>query len=359
MEVLKGFKNISVSENLLKNINKKTNVNISIMEVCGTHTNAILKSGLKDLLPSNIKLINGPGCPVCVTPQGYIDTAIELSKRKNIIITTFGDLMRVPGSESTLSKEKSKGSDIRVVYSPLDSLKVAKENRDKEVVFLSIGFETTAPIIALSIKLAQDQDIKNYSILNTLKTMPEAMRSLVLNPDIKIDGFLCPGHVATIIGEEPFVKLSNEYNIPMVICGFEVNDILAGICKIIKMKESNEYELVNLYSRLVKNDGNREALNLLNHIFDLSESTWRGLGKINNAGLSLREEYKNYDILFKLKLEMRESHKNNGCACGEVLMGIKEANECKLFGTVCTPLNPIGACMVSEEGTCSAFYKYR
>ena len=359
MDILKEFKNINISKNLLNRIKDKSNVEISIMEVCGTHTNAILKSGLKDILSSNIKLINGPGCPVCVTPQGYIDTAIELSKMENIIITTFGDLMRVPGSNSTLAKEKALGRDIRVVYSPLDSLSIAKENINKEVVFLSIGFETTAPIIALSIKLAKEQNIRNYSILNSLKTMPEAMKSLVLNPHVKIDAFLCPGHVATIIGEEPFLELAEKYNIPMVICGFEVNDILASIYTLIKMKEKNNVGLVNMYSRLVKQEGNKEALNLLNDIFMCTESTWRGLGKINNAGLALNEEYKNYDILLKLNMTMIESQKNNGCICGEILMGIKEPNECKLFGKVCTPLNPIGACMVSEEGTCSAFYKYR
>lgn len=358
MDILKEFKNIDISEKLINKIRAKDNVEISIMEVCGTHTNVILKSGLKDILPKNIKLINGPGCPVCVTPEGYIDTAIEIAKMNNVIITTFGDLMRVPGSNSTLAKEKALGRDIRVVYSPLDSIRIAQENIDKEIVFLAIGFETTAPIIALSIKLAKEKKINNYSILNSLKTMPEAMRSLLLNDDINIDGFLCPGHVATIIGEKPFLELAKKYSIPMVVCGFEVNDILASIYTLIEMKEKNNARFVNMYSRLVKEEGNKEALKLLNNIFIYTESIWRGLGKINNAGLELKEEYRNYDVLFKFKLRMIETQKNNGCLCGEVLMGIKEPNECKLFGKHCTPLNPIGACMVSEEGTCSAFYKY-
>lgn len=329
------------------------------MEVCGTHTNVILKNALKDVLSENIKLINGPGCPVCVTPQGYIDTAIELSKKDNVIITTFGDLIRVPGSNSSLSKEKAKGRDIRVIYSPLDSIEIAKKNIDKEVVFLSIGFETTAPIIALSIKKAKEENIKNYSILNSLKTMPEAMEVLVLNPKVKIDGFLCPGNVATIIGENPFFNIAEEYKMPMVISGFEINDILSSIYKLIEMKEKNEYGLINLYSRLVKKDGNKEANNLLRNIFKLTESTWRGLGKVNNAGLELRDEYKSFDVLFKFNMSMKESNNNSACSCGDILMGIKEPTECKLFGKACTPLNPIGACMVSEEGTCSAFYKYR
>lgn len=359
MDVLKELKNNTISKNLLKKINDKTEFKISIMEVCGTHTNVILKSGLKDVLSDNIKLINGPGCPVCVTPQGYVDTAIELAKRSDVIITTFGDLIRVPGSESNLAKEKAKGRDIRVVYSPLDSIKIAKENSDKEVVFLSIGFETTAPIIALSIKLAKDQGIKNYSILNSLKTMPNAMKALVLNPDVKIDAFLCPGNVATIIGERAFVEISNKHKIPMVISGFEVNDILASVYMLIDMKENNEYGLVNLYSRLVKEEGNKEANNLLDNVFTSAESAWRGLGKINNSGLKLKDEYINFDVLYKFKISIKESDENNRCSCGDVLMGIKGPTECKLFGSVCTPLNPIGACMVSEEGTCLAFYKYR
>ena len=359
MEILKELKNSNISQNLLKNINSKFNLEVSIMEVCGTHTNVILKSGLKDVLNNNIKLINGPGCPVCVTPQGYIDTAIDLAKRKDVIITTFGDLIRVPGSKSNLAKEKAEGRDIRVVYSPLDSIKIAEENSEKEIVFLSIGFETTAPIIALSIKIAKEKGIKNYSVLNSLKTMPEAMESLVLNPDVKIDGFLCPGNVATIIGEKPFADIANKYKIPMVISGFEVNDILASIYMLIEMKEKNEYGLVNLYSRLVKKEGNKEAKKLLSSIFDLTESTWRGLGKFNNAVLKINNEYRNFDVLYKFKISMKENYENNGCSCGDVLIGIKEPTECKLFGSVCTPLNPIGACMVSEEGTCSAFYKYR
>lgn len=359
MDTLNKLKDINLTNRFLDKIKSEVVSEISIMEVCGTHTNVILKNGIKDLLPEKIKLINGPGCPVCVTPQGYIDTAIKLSKKENMIITTFGDLMRVPGKESTLSKEKALGSDIRVVYSPLDSIKIARENPSKEVIFLGIGFETTAPIIAMSIKIACDENINNFSVFNSLKTMPEAMKSLVLNPNIKIDAFLCPGHVATIIGENQFKKLAVEYNIPMVIAGFEVNDILASIYMLIEMRERNEYGLVNLYSRLVKDEGNKEANKLLNSIFTSTESTWRGLGKVNNAGLKLKAEYRKFDVLSKFEMNMKESYENNGCSCGDVLMGIKEPTECKLFGGVCTPLNPIGACMVSEEGTCSAFYKYR
>lgn len=359
MDTLDKLKDTKITRKLLDNIKSEVVSEISIMEVCGTHTNVILKSGIRDLLPEKINLINGPGCPVCVTPQGYIDTAIELSKRENIIITTFGDLMRVPGKESTLSKEKALGSDIRVVYSPLDSIKISRDNPDKEVVFLGIGFETTAPIIALSIKIASEENVYNFSVLNSLKTMPEAMKSLVLNPNIKIDAFLCPGNVATIIGENQFKKLALEYNIPMVIAGFEINDILAAIYTIINMNKNNENYLVNLYSRLVKKDGNINAINIINEVFEENESIWRGLGKLSNAGLVIKNKYRSFDALSKFDIKLIQESDNKGCSCGEVLMGIKEPTECKLFGKVCTPLTPMGACMVSEEGTCSAYYKYK
>lgn len=358
MNILNELKNKKISSNLLNKINEKSHIKMSIMEVCGTQTNTILKSGIKGLLPKNIKLINGPGCPVCVTPQSYIDMAIKLSKKEDIIITTFGDLMRVPGKNSSLSKEKAKGNDIRVVYSPLDSLNIAKENRDKKVVFLAIGFETTAPIIALAIKQAEDNNIKNFFILNALKTMPEAMKNLVLNPKVKIDGFLCPGHVATIIGEKPFKALSENEKIPMVVCGFEVNDILASIYKLITMKENNKYGIENTYTRLVKYEGNKNAINILEEVFDSCPSIWRGLGSINSGGLSLRSKYSKYDILNHLKLNMLDEKVINGCSCGDILIGVKEPTQCNLFKKVCTPENPIGPCMVSEEGTCSSYFKY-
>ena len=359
MDTLNKLKDINLTNRFLDKIKSEVVSEISIMEVCGTHTNVILKNGIKDLLPEKIKLINGPGCPVCVTPQGYIDTAIKLSKKENMIITTFGDLMRVPGKESTLSKEKALGSDIRVVYSPLDSIKIARENPSKEVIFLGIGFETTAPIIAMSIKIACDENINNFSVFNSLKTMPEAMKSLVLNPNIKIDAFLCPGHVATIIGENQFKKLAVEYNIPMVIAGFVVNDILASIYTIIEMNKNNKNYLVNLYSRLVKKDGNINAVNIIHEVFEKSESIWRGIGKLDNAGLIIKNKYSRFDALNKFDIKFIQESDNKGCSCGEVLMGIKEPTECNLFGNICTPLTPIGACMVSEEGTCSAYYKYK
>lgn len=357
MELLNSFKDPKIVKDILAKLNNLEE-SITIMEVCGTHTMSILKNGIKELLPKNIKLISGPGCPVCVTDEGYIDTAIELSKRENIIITTFGDLIRVPGQKSTLQKEKALGRDIRVVYSPLDALTIAKENPNKEVVFLAVGFETTAPIIALSVFNAKKQGIKNFSALNTIKTMPEAMKNLVLNNKVKIDGFLCPGHVSTIIGAQPFEALAKEYNIPLVIAGFEAVDIVAAIYRLAQMKIKGEGKVENLYNRVVKYNGNTNALEMINKVFYSSSSEWRGLGNIEGTGLSFNDHYINYDANKKFNIKNIKSNILKGCLCGEILRGLKEPKDCKMFKTLCNPLNPVGPCMVSEEGTCAAYYKY-
>ncbi len=358
MNILNEIKNPDITKNILKKLNEEEIEPITIMEVCGSHTMSIMKSGLKGLLPSNIKLISGPGCPVCVTPQGFIDTAIELSKEENIIITTFGDLIRVPGTNSTLQKEKALGRDIRVVYSPLDSLKIAEENKEKEVVFLAVGFETTVPTIALAINNAKNKGIENFSILNSLKTMPSAMKTLILDSELKVDGFLCPGHVATIIGSDQFDKIAKEYNLPLVVAGFESTDIVASIYKIIEAKKEKNSCAFNMYSRLVRKEGNIKALDMINEVFKPCESSWRGLGTIENAGLKFCEEYRDFDILEKLNKEMIKVEPKKGCICGDILKGIREPKDCKLFGQACNPISPVGACMVSEEGTCSAYYKY-
>jgi hydrogenase expression/formation protein HypD len=357
LELLNSFKDPKIVKDILVKL-KKIEEPITIMEVCGTHTMSILKNGIKELLPKNIKLISGPGCPVCVTDEGYIDTAIELSKRENIIITTFGDLIRVPGEKSTLQKEKAIGRDIRVVYSPLDALTIAKENPNKEVVFLAVGFETTAPIIALSIFNAKKQGIKNFSVLNTIKTMPEAMKSLVLNDEVKIDGFLCPGHVSTIIGVKPFELLAKEYNIPLVIAGFEAVDIVAAIYRLVQMKINGEAKVENLYNRVVKYNGNENALRMINEVFYSSSSQWRGLGKLEGTGLSFNDDYISFNANKKFNIKNIKSKILKGCLCGEILRGLKEPKDCKMFKTLCNPLNPVGPCMVSEEGTCAAYYKY-
>lgn len=357
MNYIKELKDPKLAKSILQKINDCKR-EINIMEVCGTHTMNIFKSGIRDLIPSNINLICGPGCPVCVTPQNYIDSAMELSKNENVIIATFGDLIKVPGSKSSLQIQKSNGRDIRVVYSPLQSLDIAKENKNKEVVFLGVGFETTAPVIALSVYNAKNEGLSNFSLLHSIKTMPNAMKNLVLDDDVNIDGFLCPGNVSAVIGVRHYEFLANNYKLPMVIAGFENSDILAGIYTLIEMINNNEYEIKNTYNRLVKYEGNKKALSLINEVFEECSSTWRGLGNIENTGLKIKDKYKNYDAYYKFNINLNEINNNKECICGQILKGAKKPIDCKLFKNTCNPQNPIGPCMVSEEGTCLAYYKY-
>ncbi|MEG0132558.1 MAG: hydrogenase formation protein HypD [Clostridium sp.] len=349
---------IELSKKLLNSIELSCKSKINIMEVCGTHTRSIYNCGIDKLLPSNIKILSGPGCPVCVTPQSYIDDAISISRMKDVIVTTFGDMIKIPGSRTSLAEERARGNDIRIVYSPLDVLKIAKDNYDKEVVFLAIGFETTAPLMALTIKEAKENGIDNFSVLHSLKTMPNTMAALVLDESINIDGFICPGHVATIIGNEVFGELSKQYKIPMAVCGFKGVDILAGILSIVDMKEKKEYGCKNLYKGFVKNQGNDKAKNILGEVFTPDHSVWRGLGRLVNTGYTLKDEYRSFDAKVKFNIQSRSERENGECICGDILKGIKSPKECNLFGKACRPSNPVGPCMVSQEGTCGIVYSF-
>ncbi|SHJ26849.1 hydrogenase expression/formation protein HypD [Clostridium cavendishii DSM 21758] len=331
---------------------------IIIMEICGTHTMSILRSGIKKILPSNIKLISGPGCPVCVTNQGYIDVAIELSKREDIIITTFGDMINIPGTKESLKIRKALGSDIRVVYSPLEAINIAKKNPNKEVVFLGIGFETTAPTIALTIKKGHDLNLKNFSVFSSLKTMPEVIKMLLKDKEVKVDGIICPGHVSTIIGEKDFYFISDELNIPAVISGFDDKDVMAAIYLLIDMIKQNKYNFKNIYGRFVKYNGNEKAKELMSDVFKVSNSIWRGIGLIENSGLAIDDKYSEYNAEIKFSLKIEESVALKGCICGEILQGKKTPVDCSFFGKQCTPNNPIGVCMVSREGCCGVYYRY-
>ncbi|PIU84093.1 MAG: hydrogenase formation protein HypD [Elusimicrobia bacterium CG06_land_8_20_14_3_00_38_11] len=332
---------------------KKTN----IMEVCGTHTMAIASSGIKSLLPKNINLISGPGCPVCVTPAGIIDSAIELAKNKCIIIT-FGDMLKVPGSISSLEKEKSSGCDIRIIYSASDSIKIAKNNPKKEVVFVGVGFETTSPTIAATVKIADKEKIKNFSVISAFKLIPPALKIILEQKKIKIDAFILPGHVSAIIGFQPYGFISKKFKTPAVITGFEPSDILEGIFFILKQIKSNKPEIEIQYKRAVKPQGNPFAVKLLYSVFEETDSQWRGIGIIKNSGLKFTKKYENYDALKKFKIKIKNIEEPAGCLCGKVLTGIAKPQQCGYFGENCTPLNPIGPCMVSSEGTCAAYYKY-
>ncbi|WP_099187150.1 hydrogenase formation protein HypD [Tepidibacter mesophilus] len=358
MRYIKEFRNPKLAKKMLYSISDKLERDISIMEVCGTHTMSILKNGIRDLLPRNINLISGPGCPVCVTAQSYIDTAIELCKRDDVIITTFGDMIKVPGTYSSLKIEKALGRDIRLVMSPLDCHEIAKQNPKKEVVFLGIGFETTAPIIALSIYKAKNENINNFSVLQSIKTMPNAIKKIVIDKQVNIDGFLCPGHVSAIVGVKPFEFLAKEYGLPAVIAGFEYCDIISAIYFLVEMINREKYEVKNIYNRIVKYEGNKKAVSIIDEVFTNSDSIWRGLGNIKNTGVELKEKYKIYDAKSKLNIKTVHNDIHKDCLCGQILKGIKKPTQCKLFSKVCNPSNPIGACMISQEGTCNAYYNY-
>jgi len=327
------------------------------MAVCGTHTVAICRKGIKNIIPKNMKLISGPGCPVCVTPVSYIDHIIALSREKNFIVTTFGDMIRVPGSTSSLEKEKANGADIRIVYSTIDALNVARNNPKKNVVFMGVGFETTSPTIASVILKAKEEKINNFSILCVAKIMPPAMKSLLDAEEVNIDGFICPGHVSAIIGSKPYGFIASQYNIPCVISGFEPLDILQTIFMLVKQIEKNEAKVEIQYKRIVKPEGNKIALEKINRVFKIVDSEWRGMGKIPLSGLEIRDKYEQFNAR-KFGISVERPKEISGCRCGEVLRGVIIPPECPLFGKICTPEDPKGACMVSSEGTCAAYYKY-
>lgn len=350
---------IKLCKDIIEEIKVNAKKKINIMEVCGTHTRSIYKYGIDKILPENIKLISGPGCPVCVTGEEFIENAIELSRRENIIIVTFGDMIKVPCSKGSLRIEKAKGRDIRVITSPIQALNIAKNNEDKLIIFLGVGFETTMPAIAVLLKKIKENNINNFYILQEGKQMPKVIETLLEDKDIKINGFLVPGHVSTVIGVEEFRELGERYSVPMVVSGFGCLDILGSILMIVKMINKKDYNLKNLYKRAVRNSGNIEAKNILNEVFFTSSGMWRGLGEINGTGYDLREEYEKYDARLYFKLDNNKEYMDTGCICGDILKGKKTPNECKLFKKVCNPNNPKGPCMVSNEGTCSILYSYR
>lgn len=348
---------IGYQKKLLQAI-KKADRPISLMEVCGTHTMAIAKSGIRELLPENIKLLSGPGCPVCVTSQGDIDAIIEMVQIKDIILVTFGDMIRVPGTDSSLQEERSKGADIRIVYSPMDALRIARENPNKEVVILGIGFETTAPAIAVTVQQAAKQRLNNFSVFSLHKLVPPALETIFTDPDMKVDGLICPGHVSVVIGVEPYELLAEKYKKPFVITGFETIDILEGIYRLIRQINHDQAQVEIQYRRLVKKEGNPVARQMIQHVFQPAAARWRGLGMIPASGMSLRQEYRDMDARLKFNIAEKEEKPIKGCACGEVLSGKVIPSDCALFGKACTPLNPIGPCMVSQEGSCAAYYRY-
>jgi len=331
---------------------------VRLMEVCGTHTVAIFRHGIRDLLPEGIQLLSGPGCPVCVTSIRDVDTVIEISRSRDVIITTFGDMMRVPGASKSLFYAKSEGSDIRIVYSPLDALKIAKDNSSKKVVFFATGFETTSPLVAATISEAENTGINNFFIYSVHKTVPPALRALLESGEVLVDGFILPGHVSTIIGKAPYKFIAADFKKPGVITGFDAFDILSGIRMLLEQIAGGKAAIENQYTKVVKDEGNLRAVSIMNEYFVPSDAEWRGLGILPGSGLELCEKFHHRDIRSVLNPDVSGGREPRACSCGDVLKGIKIPTDCGLFGKACTPEKPVGACMVSSEGTCSAYYRY-
>jgi hydrogenase expression/formation protein HypD len=332
--------------------------NLVFMEVCGGHTMAIHRFGLNSLLPHNIKLISGPGCPVCVSSQSFIDMTIAFSKLPGVIVATYGDLIRVPGTSASLEKERAKGSDIRIIYSVLEALELAKANPGKEIVFPGIGFETTAPATAAAILQAEKEKIKNFFVLSAHKVMPPVMKALV-EEGVKINGFIAPGHVTAITGTGIYKDLASLYHLGVVVAGFEPADLMQAVLMLAMQAENNAPAIEVQYQRVVRNHGNEVAQLLLEKVFEHKDDRWRGLGLIPASGLKLRESFSAFNAEKHFKLELPESREPKGCICGQILRGLKTPVDCPLFAHQCTPGDPVGACMVSGEGTCATYYKYR
>jgi hydrogenase expression/formation protein HypD len=357
MKYVTEFRDPSAVRKLLSEIKRVSHKEIALMEVCGGHTMAIHRYGIPSLLPENIHLLSGPGCPVCVTSRSYIDHAIELGKIPGMIITTYGDLIRVPGTESTLDREKAAGMDVRIVGSTIESLKIARENPDKQIVFLGIGFETTAPGSAAAIEIAFNEKIRNFFLLSAHKIMPPAMEALITE-GIKINGYISPGHVSTITGSSIYNFIPEKYGLGCVIAGFEPTDILQSILMLAEQIETGKPSVEIQYSRAVRPEGNLKAQALLNKVFMLDGDWWRGFGVIPASGLKLKPEFSAYDASKVFDVKLPEPKEEKGCICGDILKGLKKPSDCKLFAHACTPENPVGACMVSNEGSCAAYYRY-
>lgn len=356
---LSAFKDPVLARGLVDSIKALApDVPVTLMEVCGTHTVAIARNGIRGLMPETVRLASGPGCPVCVTSNHDIDKIIALARVPGIILTTFGDMTRVPGSTSSLLAEQAAGADLRIVYSPLDALKIAEENPDRQVVFVGVGFETTTPLIAMSIKRAHAQGIRNFSVYSAHKNMPGALEAIVNDPALELSALILPGHVSTIIGAAPYEFLAEEYGIPGVITGFEPNDVLQGIAMLVRQLHEGRAEIEIAYARGVMREGNPVALAAIDEVFETVPAAWRGLGEISGSGYAIREAYAEFDAMKRFAPDVEPTKEHTGCKCGDVLRGIMAPDECPLFRTVCTPENPIGPCMVSSEGSCAAYYKY-
>lgn len=332
---------------------------VHIMEVCGTHTTQFFHTGVKDLFPENLSLVDGPGCPVCVTPNRYLDRAIEIARQYDVILATFGDMMRVPGSTGSLQKEKAAGRRVEVVYSPLDAVALARQNPDRQIVFLSVGFETTIPTEAVAVKMASQENLKNFSLLTGNKLTPPAVRALLESGDVNIDGFILPGHVSVITGIQGWRFVAESFGKPCVIAGFETQNLLVGTLALLHLIQEKTPKIVNEYSLVVSDSGNPRARKIMEEVFQPTDAIWRGIGSIPDSGMRLRDSFAAFDARIRFPVIPPQEVEPKGCRCGDVLRGVILPTDCSLFGRSCTPENPVGACMVSSEGSCAAYYKYQ
>ena len=347
----------AIARHLADRITRTSKRPIRLMEVCGTHTVSIFRSGIRSLLPDTVSLLSGPGCPVCVTAQKEIDAFIKLTREPDTMVATFGDLIRVPGSGSSLQREKADGADVRIVYSTFDALALARQHPDKRVVFLGVGFETTAPTVAAAILAASQEGLKNFFVISAHKIVPPALTALATGK-INIDGFLLPGHVSVIIGVDAYRPFFKAHQVPCVVAGFEPTDLLQGIAMLVDQIEAGAPALENAYARAVTDAGNVKAVEVMQQVFEVADADWRGIGTIASSGLAIREAYAAFDAPNAFDITMQPVPEPKGCACGEILTGVKIPPQCPLYKTVCNPMAPVGPCMVSSEGTCAAYYRY-
>ncbi len=359
MKYIDEYRDADLTRKLLADIQKTITRPWTLMEVCGGQTHSIIRSGLDQMLPPEIELVHGPGCPVCVTPLEQVDKAIALASLPNVIFTSYGDMLRVPGSTRDLFAVKAAGGDIRIVYSPLDALKIAKDNPGKTVVFFAIGFETTAPANAMAVIQAKAQGLTNFAVLVSHVTVPAAISALMDSPDVQVDGFLAAGHVCTVMGYWEYEPLVEKYKIPIVVTGFEPVDLLHGILKCVRQLEAGTHTVENAYERSVSRDGNKPAQAVIGKVFEMTDRAWRGIGVIPMSGYRLRPEFAAFDAELRFpEVQSIETKESPLCISGQVLLGVKKPNQCPAFGKECTPQTPLGATMVSSEGACAAYYRY-
>jgi len=358
MKFVEEYRNPELAKGLIDRIHHYSTKPVRLMEFCGGHTVSIFKHGIRQLLPETIEMLSGPGCPVCVTANTDLDKAIALAHLPNVIITSFGDMIRVPGSYSSLQLAKAEGGDVRVVYSVQDALYIARDNPDKSVIFIGIGFETTAPTIAASILQAEQDGINNYYILPLHKLCPPIMKAILDMGEVRLDGIICPGHVSSIIGSYPYRFIPDNYNIACVVSGFEPLDILLCIDMLVNQVETGQYKVEIAYRRGVRPEGNQQALRLMDTVFEVGEANWRGIDVVPSSGLRLKERYQRFDAEINFDIKLEPSREATGCICGNILRGVSTPLDCKLFRCSCTPEHPVGPCMVSSEGSCATYYHY-